>query len=92
MISDIAHHDAYTNAKVLHRDISMGNILINIDKEEAFLNDWDLCKYRGEMDSVASQNTRSVRIFRVSVPGMINDSAFSGDVAVHVCSIDALPS
>ena len=44
----------------VHRDISMGNILIDIETEKGFLNDWDHCKYKGEMNQVASQPSRSV--------------------------------
>ncbi|TFK55665.1 hypothetical protein OE88DRAFT_1652083 [Heliocybe sulcata] len=46
-----AHRDAYQKAGVLHRDISAGNILINVTRAEdgewkvgALLNDWDLSK------------------------------------------------
>ena len=34
---------------VLHHDVSPGNILINIETDVAFLNDWDLAKYREEL-------------------------------------------
>ncbi|KAG1846352.1 hypothetical protein C8R48DRAFT_616437, partial [Suillus tomentosus] len=37
-----AHQDAYTNAKILHRDLSVGNIVIYRGK--GFLIDWDLAK------------------------------------------------
>ncbi|KAG1774991.1 hypothetical protein EV702DRAFT_1199840 [Suillus placidus] len=38
----VAHHDAFANAKILHRDLSVGNIVIYRGKE--FLIDWDLAK------------------------------------------------
>ncbi|KAG1875661.1 hypothetical protein DFJ58DRAFT_836240, partial [Suillus subalutaceus] len=38
----IAHHDAFENAKILHRDLSVGNIVIYRGK--GFLIDWDLAK------------------------------------------------
>ena len=38
----IAHDQAYFKAKILHRDISVGNILIGADGR-GFLIDWDLC-------------------------------------------------
>ncbi|GJE87421.1 hypothetical protein PsYK624_035040 [Phanerochaete sordida] len=53
----IAHRMAYKKAGILHRDVSMSNILINIDKTEAFLNDWDLCKYNSDED-LGSQDGR----------------------------------
>ncbi|KIM39244.1 hypothetical protein M413DRAFT_48285, partial [Hebeloma cylindrosporum] len=36
------HDAAYFDAKILHRDISVGNILIDKDGD-GFLIDWDLC-------------------------------------------------
>ncbi|KAA1473560.1 hypothetical protein DENSPDRAFT_882141 [Dentipellis sp. KUC8613] len=51
-----AHEDAWCKAAVLHRDISVNNILIfeegkgsNVTRR-GILNDWDACKYREEMD------------------------------------------
>jgi serine/threonine protein kinase len=40
----IAHWVAYNRAKILHRDISVGNILISADGERGLLIDWELCK------------------------------------------------
>lgn len=40
------HQQAWENAGVLHRDISVGNIMIDIETGRGFLNDWDLCKYK----------------------------------------------
>ena len=56
----VAHQDAWEKAGVLHRDVSMGNILIDVITGNGFLNDWDLCKYKEEMNQVASQPSRSV--------------------------------
>ncbi|KAG1740423.1 uncharacterized protein EDB91DRAFT_1053224 [Suillus paluster] len=38
----LAHKDAYENAKILHRDLSVGNIVVY--QGEGFLIDWDLAK------------------------------------------------
>ncbi|KAG1823059.1 hypothetical protein EV424DRAFT_1538710 [Suillus variegatus] len=38
----LAHQDAYENVKILHRDLSVGNIVIYRGK--GFLIDWDLAK------------------------------------------------
>ncbi|KAI0038785.1 hypothetical protein FA95DRAFT_1600021 [Auriscalpium vulgare] len=38
-----AHSDAYTKAKILHRDVSAGNILID-EEGRGLLIDWDLCR------------------------------------------------
>lgn len=44
-----AHKRAWENANILHRDVSVGNIMINCETGKGFLNDWDLCKYREDM-------------------------------------------
>ncbi|GBE87345.1 predicted protein [Sparassis crispa] len=66
-----AHREAWERAEVLHRDISIGNILIDEDPDnpgyhgavpkviKGFLNDWDLCKYKDELDSEPTQKSRS---------------------------------
>ncbi|KAJ3559199.1 hypothetical protein NM688_g481 [Phlebia brevispora] len=58
-----AHRDAWEKAGILHRDISVNNILIDIDspanKPLGFLNDWDLCKYKADLAKTATQNGRS---------------------------------
>ncbi|KAA1476294.1 hypothetical protein DENSPDRAFT_884222 [Dentipellis sp. KUC8613] len=52
----IAHEEAWCRAGVLHRDISVNNILILEEGEgsnvtrRGILNDWDLCKYKEQMD------------------------------------------
>lgn len=44
----IAHQEAYEKSKVLHRDISINNILISKDGEHGVLYDWDLAITRKE--------------------------------------------
>ncbi|KAI0793313.1 hypothetical protein C8Q75DRAFT_555605 [Abortiporus biennis] len=50
-------------AGVLHRDISPNNILIDEEatdrEQQAFLIDWDLCRYRHELSQGRSQKSRS---------------------------------
>ncbi|KAM5541449.1 hypothetical protein V8D89_005003 [Ganoderma adspersum] len=50
----IAHHDAWTLANVLHRDISVGNIMIlpataHSPRRMGFLIDWDLSRLESEL-------------------------------------------
>ena len=56
----LAHKAAWEKAGVLHRDISSGNILITEDGR-GLLNDWDMCKYKGEGANPQSPAFRSVR-------------------------------
>ncbi|GJE97883.1 hypothetical protein PsYK624_141050 [Phanerochaete sordida] len=48
------HMEAWEKAGVLHRDISLANILIDINSIggdlAAFLIDWDLCRYREDFE------------------------------------------
>ena len=63
-----AHKDAWEKAGILHRDISVNNILVNeAAKDEtgrygsrAFLNDWDPFKSKEELGKGASAPSRSV--------------------------------
>lgn len=44
--SSQAHWDATTNAKILHRDVSSGNIVI-VEEKKGTLIDWELCRCIG---------------------------------------------
>lgn len=69
-----AHRDAWVKAGILHRDVSVNNILI-VEKQSvdssglvtvirvAVLCDWDLCKYKEQMGIVQRTPDRTVRIF-----------------------------
>ena len=57
---NIAHKEAYENARILHRDISAGNILIT-DGGRGLLIDWDISKRVEDLDKGARQSERSVR-------------------------------
>ena len=41
--NNVAHDDAFFEADILHRDISVGNIVI-LNDGTGLLIDWDLCK------------------------------------------------
>ncbi|GJE97853.1 hypothetical protein PsYK624_140750 [Phanerochaete sordida] len=45
----IGHYEAWTKAGVLHRDVSLSNMLIDVESPRkrlrCFLTDWDLCRY-----------------------------------------------
>lgn len=49
-----AHGGAWA-AGILHHDISIGNIMIDVEESNAtewcgFLTDWDLCKYKEDLE------------------------------------------
>ncbi|RPD57226.1 hypothetical protein L226DRAFT_489397 [Lentinus tigrinus ALCF2SS1-7] len=45
----LAHRDAWEKAKILHRDISVGNILIHPRTKRGILIDWDQCRLQCEL-------------------------------------------
>ncbi|KAL4252369.1 hypothetical protein ABKN59_004888 [Abortiporus biennis] len=60
------HGRAWVDAEVIHRDVSPENILIDEDPEggsrdtpEGFIHDWDLCKYKEELNAGPAQSVRS---------------------------------
>jgi hypothetical protein len=60
-----AHQEAWEKAGILHRDISWTNIMIDIRRSpdgalQAFLNDWDLCKWKIDETFGPTQPGRSV--------------------------------
>ena len=73
MLRRIAHRDAWVKANVLHRDVSVNNIIIvevrsvNTSGEEevrriAVLCDWDLCKYKEELFTQAAPSQPGVSV------------------------------
>ncbi|EED78182.1 predicted protein [Postia placenta Mad-698-R] len=61
-----AHRDAWEKADVLHRDISDGNVMIQDTFDEngclqigGILNDWDLAKFKSELENPPSRRQRS---------------------------------
>lgn len=59
---DTAHDGAWNKAGVLHRDLSWNNILIDIRTELPFLNDWDLAKWKEDLEKGATLPGRSVSV------------------------------
>ncbi|KAF8871385.1 hypothetical protein CPB84DRAFT_792004 [Gymnopilus junonius] len=54
----IAHKDAYEKCRILHRDISGGNVLLN-PNGGGILNDWDLARTVTDIENGPRQPTRS---------------------------------
>ncbi|KAK0185140.1 hypothetical protein F5146DRAFT_1071581, partial [Armillaria mellea] len=65
----LGHEDAFTKCKILHRDVSGGNILIVYDEKvpedkvdgggHGLLNDWDMALLISDLDKVARQAERT---------------------------------
>ncbi|TFY60828.1 hypothetical protein EVG20_g7274, partial [Dentipellis fragilis] len=54
-----AHREAWGKAGILHGDVSVSSIMIDVRTGKGFLNDWDMCKYRDELEKGATQHARS---------------------------------
>lgn len=66
------HWEAWEHAEVLHRDLSPGNILIDVDSPKddltGFLTDWDMCKYKKDLvTNVQALPGRSVSRLLLSI-------------------------
>ncbi|KZV75755.1 hypothetical protein PENSPDRAFT_570787, partial [Peniophora sp. CONT] len=66
-----AHGAAYKDAKVLHRDISGGNILIDKDGQ-GMLIDWDMCVWLGNKEEV-ERIGQKVGTWRFISAGLLED-------------------
>src|SRR5687768_4475453 len=56
----VAHTDAFEKAKILHRDISVGNIIIT--DGGGLLIDWDLAKDVKDLQKISRQPFRTVSL------------------------------
>ena len=56
-----AHDGAYFDARILHRDISEGNIIITTEGE-GLLIDWDLCVNLRNHEVAGRRPKRTVRV------------------------------
>jgi len=80
-----AHKDAFERCRILHRDISVANILINRDKDGGFLNDWDLASNVDDMQKDARQQHRTVCINVLSAVDMVIFLTISDRAHGHSC-------
>jgi serine/threonine protein kinase len=56
----LAHTEAFEKAKILHRDISVGNVIIS--DRGGLLIDWDLAKDVEDLEKISRQPFRTVRL------------------------------
>ena len=89
----IAHEEAWEKAGVLHRDVSLGNILIDTAEvpgiPNGFLNDWDRCKYKEELeDGVGPSPQTGVSVSANVLYGETYEiTLLLGHVGVRICAI-----
>jgi serine/threonine protein kinase len=76
-----AHQHAYFDARILHRDISVGNILIT-DEGKGLLIDWDLCLNLNNDRASARRPDRTVSTYISAIDPILSMSL--GNVAVYV--------
>jgi len=81
----VAHRDAYSKARILHRDVSAGNILIT-EKGGGILIDWDLSKKVKEYAEPKPRlHSRTVRCQSDGFTFSGQANPCLGDMAVHIC-------
>ncbi|TCD63746.1 hypothetical protein EIP91_004997 [Steccherinum ochraceum] len=95
-----AHFRAWTQAKILHRDVSDGNIVIDVDLKSGellggLLIDWDLCKYQEELENGPTQKNRSgtwryLSALLLNYPKKGNDVSDDIESFLHLLCIFAL--
>ena len=81
----LAHNVAYYDAEILHRDISMGNIMIS-EGGQGFLIDWDMCVHVGLGAKSSGRVERTVGSCSCSKIDLLLISVFAGNMAIHVSS------
>jgi len=81
----LAHNTAYYDAEILHRDISVGNIMISEGGRE-FLIDWDMCVCVGPEAKSLGRVERTVGSCLCSKIDLLLISVFTENMAIHVSS------
>jgi len=72
----LAHDGAYYDASILHRDISVGNIMISEGGGGGgFLIDWDMCVRVGPGAKSSGRVERTVGIFLWSQDCLVVDAS-----------------
>ena len=71
----LAHDGAYYDASILHRDISVGNIMISEGGGGEFLIDWDMCVRVGPGAKSSGRVERTVGIFLWSQDYLVVDTS-----------------
>lgn len=88
----VAHQQAWEKAKVLHRDINDGNIIIDDTTSPwtARLIDWEQAKFLEDLNQGATNVIRSVRsfVFCLDRCRMSNILALLGNLGLSVGSCD----
>ena len=87
----VAHRDAYSKARILHRDVSAGNILIT-EKGSGILIDWDLSKkVKDYVEPKPRLHSRTVRCQSDDFTFSGQANPYIGNMAIHICGAFARP-
>jgi hypothetical protein len=90
-----AHKDAWEKARILHRDISVGNIMIDVRSTTmrplGFLNDWDMAKWERDLGEGASQPGVSVSTTHLYAMSSAVELFMPGNMALHFLASSAVP-
>jgi len=87
----IAHRDAYIKTRILHRDVSAGNILIT-EKGSGILIDWDLSKkVKDYVEPKPRLHSRTVRCQSDDFTFSGQANPYIGNMAIHICGAFARP-
>ncbi|KAI0090083.1 hypothetical protein BDY19DRAFT_887742, partial [Irpex rosettiformis] len=96
------HEEAWTKAGILHRDISPANIMSVVDQDDetdenrrGILNDWDICKYKSEMNDEPLKYPRPGTLYFMSAlslryPRKPNELADDLEAFIHVLTYCSL--
>ena len=71
----VAHDGAYYDASILHRNISVGNIMILEGEGGGFLIDWDMCVRIGPGAKSLGRVEKTVGIFLWSQDCLVVDAS-----------------
>ncbi|KAG2746623.1 hypothetical protein P692DRAFT_20679435, partial [Suillus brevipes Sb2] len=67
-----AHEEAYHKAGILHRDVSVGNLIVT-DDGEGLLIDWDLCRKRSTLQKRCHDQTISGGTWQFMSAALLSD-------------------
>ena len=91
IVAFAAHYKVLKRAGILHRDISVGNIMIRVDgaKRMGFLIDWDLSRLESELGNGPVEPDRTV--CPLNYRWGLSTQLCTGHLAIPLGSIPQVP-